>query len=327
MEKIGKILRSSIHIFLQNYHYFTSTAALLAFPFSVSVLLSQALVPASPPPLPTIYNRLRTLFDAAGFPSSSQFFTILSQKLSETIFSHIFTLPFTLTFLLIAKACIIQSLNHTKPTSPHSFTSIISIYKPILLTFLCNSFLILSANTTFFCLIFFVFNFFDGFGFSSSNFLLFLSAAGAVLYSIIVANTFVICNLALILSGMEGCGGYISILKACVLIRGRTSMALFLALPVNLALAAIEALFHFRVMRAFIFAEKPASSIIIEGIFIAYLYSIFIVLDTIVNYMFFKSCKAASSINQEGENFYRIEFSEKGNCNYYVSIQNFEELP
>lgn len=326
MAKTGKIIRTSIYTFLQRYHYFTSTAALLAFPFSVSVLLSQAYVPSSSSLLLTIYSRLRNLFDAAGFPPSSEFFTILSQKLSQTIFSSILTLPFTLSFLLITKAVVIQALKQNKPTNfpPPLFSSVLTLYKPLFLTYSCNSFLILSANATVFSVLFFAFNCLEGFGFSSPNFLLFLSAAGAVLYSIILANALIICSLALVLSGMERCGGYMAILKACALMRGRTSTALSLALPVNMALAAVEALFQYRVVRAYHFAGKLGISMALEGIFIAYLYSIFIVLDTIVICVFFKSCKTGCWIEQEGRYSYRIEFAEDSDG--YVRLRAAEEL-
>ncbi|KAK7292189.1 hypothetical protein RIF29_07957 [Crotalaria pallida] len=321
MEVSSKILRRSIHSFLQNYHYFTSTAVFLAFPFSVSILLSQALVTGpSSTLLPQIYTRLKTLFDAAGFPSSSQLFSILNLKVSQTITSSIFTLPFTLTFLLIAKACTIQALKNHKPTFTPSFNSIISLYKPLLQTYICNCFLILSANATAFCLMFLAFNCSEGLGYSSPTCLFLLSACGAILFSVILANALVICNMALALSGIEGHGGYLAILKACVLIKERTSMALFLALPVNLALAAIEALFHFRVVRTYHIAGKASPFVALEGILIAYLYSIFIILDTIVSCMFYKSFKTGSSwIEKEDRHLLRIEFPEEED--------HFEQLP
>ncbi|XP_040987637.1 uncharacterized protein LOC121235354 [Juglans microcarpa x Juglans regia] len=320
-ETSSKIIRRSVYTFLQRYHYFTSTAALLAFPFSVSVLLSQAYVPSSSTLLPTIYNRLRTLFDAAGFPSSLEFFTVLNQKLSETIFSSILTLPFTLTFLLITKASIIQALKQNKPTFPPTFSSVLTLYNPLLLTHFCNSLLILSVNATLFFLLFFAFNCFQGFGFSSPNFLLLLSAAGTVLYSIILANAIIVCNLAMVVSGIERCGGYMTILKACVLMRGRTSTALSLALPINMALAAVEALFQYRIVRAYHFAEKLGSSMVFEGIFIAYLYSIFVVLDTIVNCMFFKSCKKDSA-----SLCCSVEIAEVEGDHGYAILRTKEEL-
>lgn len=324
MEVSCKILRRSTHSFLQNYHYFTSTAAFLVFPFSASILLSQALVPSPSSFLPHIYNKLRTLFDAAGFPSS-QLFTILNLKVSQTVTSSIFTLPFTLTFLLIAKASIIQVLNHHKPTSPPpSFKSITSLYKPLLHTYTFNCFLILSANATAFGLMFLAFSFIERLGYSSfSSLILFMSIAGAVLFSVILANALVICNMALALSGIEGHGGYLAVLKACFLLRGRTSMALFLALPVNVALAAIEALFQFRVVRPYHIAGIARPCVALEGIFIAYLYSIFIILDTIVSCMFYKSLKTESWICQEDKHLFMIEFPDEDKYGYIGT----KELP
>ncbi|KAL1334169.1 hypothetical protein HN51_063067 [Arachis hypogaea] len=325
MEDSSKILRRSIHCFLQNYHYFTSTVVFLVLPFSVSLLLSQALVPSPSSLLPQVYNRLKNLFDAAGFPPS-ELFTILNLKVSQTITSSIFTLPFTLTFLLIAKASIIITLNqHKRTLLPPSFGSIFSLYKPLLQTYICNCFLILSANATAFGLLFLAFSCVEGLGYSSQSLLLFLSTSGAVLFSVILANALVICNMALALSGMEGHGGYLAILKACVMIREKTSMALFLALPVNVALAAIEALFQFRIVRTYHIAGKAGPYVALEGIFIAYLYSIFVIIDTIVSCMFYKSFKTGSSVDQEFKNLL-IEFQEEDNYGF-IKNKNFEELP
>ncbi|KAE9467211.1 hypothetical protein C3L33_00871, partial [Rhododendron williamsianum] len=103
---------------------------------------------------------------------------------------------------------------------------------------------------------------------------------------------------------MDKRGGFLAVLKACVLIRGRTATALALAIPVNMALAAVEALFQYRVVRAF---HTATSSTALEGIFIAYMYSIIVVIDTIVNCEFFKSCKRGfRTDHEEGGYTYRI---------------------
>lgn len=323
MEKAGKIIRRSIYTFLSNYQYFTS-AALLAVPFSASLLLSQALVPYLSL-LPTVQNRLQALFYAAGFPPSSEFFTILSLKLSQTITSSILVLPFTLSFLLIAKASIIQALNHPQKPSPQlKLPSFISLYSPLLHTQFCNSLFVLSANATCFTILFVAFNIFDGFDLlSSPKSILFSSATAAVVYSIILANALIISNLALVLSGMERSGGYISILKACVLIRGRNSTALSLALPLSMALAAVEALFQYRVVGAYSRTGFPTCSMALEWMFIAYLYSIFIVLDTIVGCLFFKSCKTAFLIEDQACRYsYRIEIAElEDHCSSLANVK------
>ncbi|KAM7269701.1 hypothetical protein ACFE04_025198 [Oxalis oulophora] len=304
MAQTTKIIRKSIYTFLQNYHHFTSTGALLAFPSSAAILLSQSY----PPLLPTIYLRLNSLFQASGFPPSSLFFYFLNLKLSQTISSSILTFPFAITFLLLAKSCIIRTLKNPKPSS---LPSIFTIFSHLYSTYLTNSLLILSANATSFAIIFFAFTFLEGLGFSSPDFFL-LSVSVAVVYSVLLSNVLVICNLALVLSGMENSGGYLSILKAFFLIRGRTLTALALAVPVNLSLAAIEALFQFRVVRAYNYAGKASYSMALEGMFIAYLYSIFLVLETVVSCIFFKSCcKQISCFDQEIRYAYKIEIAEE----------------
>ncbi|PIA62882.1 hypothetical protein AQUCO_00200714v1 [Aquilegia coerulea] len=325
MERSGKIMRRSMHIFLKSYNYFTSTAVLLVLPVAVSVLLSQALIPSMTPFIVTIHARLESLFRAAGFPSSLQFFSILSIKISQTICSSIFTLPFTLSFLLVAKAAIIRFLcNEKSPISP-PFSSLFPLCNPLLNTYLCNTFIILSANASAFFLFFLAFNSLDAFGFSCNNYILFLSAAGAVLYSVILANTFITCNLALIVAGMENCGGYLAILKACVLIKGRAATALSLALPVNFGLAAVEALFQYRVVRAYHLSEKLTFSIGFEGLLLAYLYSLLIIIDTITTCIFYKSCKSSTRID-EGR-YYRIELAEEQDIGTFTNSKISYELP
>ncbi|KAL6509525.1 hypothetical protein OROGR_022835 [Orobanche gracilis] len=297
------IIRKSIFTFLQKYQYFTSIPTLLAFPYAVSYLLTQALVSSSDS-FPLIDARLRALFLAAMFPlSSSQPLTVLNRKLSQTSLSFLFVSPFTFSFLLLARASvIIKSIDgHRKVT----FSSLTTLFIPLVITQFCNTLLILAANATCFFLFAIFFNFFNILGLPSSHGPLpFLTAIGAVIYSIILANSYVICNLASISSGMENRGGFVSILKACVMIRGRMATALSLAVTMNMALAAIEALFHCRVVRRFHRDLAPDSVEFMEGIFIACLYAVFLVIDTIVGCTFWKSCK---KVNQMDQYFHQIE--------------------
>lgn len=117
---------------------------------------------------------------------------------------------------------------------------------------------------------------------------------------------------------MDKSGGHIAILKACVLMRGRAATALALAIPVNMALAAVEALFQYRMVRAFY--STATSSTALEGIFIAYLYSIIVVIDTIVSCEFFKSCERGFRIDEEGGYAYRIRIEGQNG-------KTIEELP
>ncbi|KAL8547190.1 hypothetical protein ACS0TY_006773 [Phlomoides rotata] len=291
MGKTSRIMRRSIFSFLQNYQYFTSTPTLLALPFAISTLASQSLVSSSPL-FPLIHQRLRSLFLAAGFPPSSQLLSILNLKLSQTILSSFFVSPFTFTFLLLAKSSIIKAYH---PPQQHSW---ILLFYPLLTTQLCNTLLTLAANSSSLFLLALSFNFFDVLGFSSPHLIiLLLSAFGAIFYSIILANAYIISNLALISSGMEKRGGFIAVLKACVLIQGKSATALSLAVPLNLALAAIEALFQLRIVHR---DTAPNEALLIEAMLIAYLYALLLVLDTIVGCVFWKSCITGDQIEMHG---------------------------
>ncbi|XP_073119231.1 uncharacterized protein [Henckelia pumila] len=311
MEKTAAIIRRSIFTFLKNYQYFTSTPSLLALPFAVSCLVSQTIVPTSPL-FRLLHLRLRSIFLAAGFPPSAELFAILNLKLSQTIVNYLFSLPFTISFLLLAKASVIRAVELKKPEQKHLFSSWIKLLSPLLITQFCNSLLILSANATCFCLIVVYFNFFDVLGaLSAPGSSLLLSAIGAIIYSIILANAYVICNLALVLSGYEKAGGFISILKTYVLIQGRTATALTLALPFNMALAGIEFLFQYRVVRAYNRAFAINSTMVFEGFLIAYLYAMMLVLDTIVGCIFFRSCRTTEpETDQEDAYFHGIEIQD-----------------
>ncbi|CAI0412987.1 unnamed protein product [Linum tenue] len=273
-----QILRTSIYTFLQQFQFFTSTPAFLAFPFSASVLLSQAAAPAAA--------------TAAGFPPSSQFFTILNLKLAQTIAASIYTIPFSLTFFLFAKSSAFASLKNRAFNQPdHSSPpeSVSSIFWPLLLTHITNSFLVISANASAFCVMFLSFNVFERVFPTSPVFLLLLSAVGALVYS-------VICNLAAVISAMEKRGGYLAVLKAAVMMQGRASTALSLALPVNLGMAGIEALFQYRIVigRYWVYETTPWSrslTVGLEAMLICYMYSMFVVLDAIVGCFFFKSIR------------------------------------
>ncbi|MQL91084.1 hypothetical protein Taro_023693 [Colocasia esculenta] len=294
MEETRRILRRSVHAFLQDYQAFASTAALLVFPVAASVLLSQVLAPHSSPLLEAIRARLGALFVAAGFPASSELFAYLNLKFSQTLFSFALTFPFTLTFLVLAKAAAIQlacgrGRRLGGPAPPMS--SLLRLYPPLLRTHLCNALVLLSANASVFALLFVAFNATGLLGLTSDEAALCLSAAGAVVYSVVLANALVACNMAVVISGVEGSGGLLPILKACLLVRGRAATALTLALPANLFMATAEALFQLRVVKPYRAAGRWSPSVVWEGATIAYIYSLIVVLDVVVSCMFFKSCK------------------------------------
>ena len=145
---------------------------------------------------------------------------------TQTILSSTLSLPFSLSSLLLAKAAVIRIL--------HSLAS----------THICNSLLILSATAASFSLLAAMLSL------SSPRFRLLFSAAGVIAYSITLASVYSLHRLPPRADHRRCGGGFSWTVEACVLIRGWSSAALSLAAAMNVALAAVEALFQYRVINA-----------------------------------------------------------------------------
>ncbi|KAI8534026.1 hypothetical protein RHMOL_Rhmol10G0056300 [Rhododendron molle] len=75
---------------------------------------------------------------------------------------------------------------------------------------------------------------------------------------------------------------------------------------------AVEGLFRHRVVRADHIIERSGFSLAMEGVFIAYLYSLLIVLDTIASCLFFKSTKEDTQIDYaKGRCYFQIKIVKK----------------
>ncbi|KAG6412294.1 hypothetical protein SASPL_124969 [Salvia splendens] len=252
-------MRKSIFTFLQNFHHLSTIPTLLLLPFAA---------------------RLHSVLLTTGIPPQSNLFTTLNLKLTQTILSSTLSLPFSLSSLLLAKAAVVRLLHHHH--YKHSLTSTLS---RLIFTHICNSLLFLSATAAMLSL-------------SSPRFRLLFSAAGVIAYSIALASVYAIFGLTLIIaaaaddSGGGGGDGWISsIVEARVLIRGRSSAALSLAAAMNVALAAVEALFQYRVINAYGRDAAVTPAMVLEAAVVAYFYAIVVIVDTIVGYVFLKRCR------------------------------------
>ncbi|KAL8150650.1 hypothetical protein V2J09_020458 [Rumex salicifolius] len=236
-----KILRKSIHAFLTYLHHFTSTPTLLALPFSLSLLLHLHSSAASS----ALHGRLHAAIAAAGFPIELPTSNFLLLKLSQTLYSSFSTLPLSF-FLLLSKSSTIHSLKYleNRSVNRHSFEQnpYTSSFFNLLLTHIYNLFLLVAANSASFTLLC------VAFAFTATDLSpTWVFVIGSVFYSFIVANTVVVCNLALISSVSEGKGGFPAILKACGTVNGNTVNALVLALPAKLAMTGVEVVFWYRI--------------------------------------------------------------------------------
>ncbi|XP_030466475.2 uncharacterized protein LOC115685537 [Syzygium oleosum] len=261
MEGAARIIRRSVHSFLKNIDSFNAPVLLL-LPYSASLLLS------------------RSLFPATNTTSLS-----LRQSLLRTIFSFVLAL----TFLAMAKSRVIQALANRHGSS---LSSSFPLYRRLVKLQLLHTSLALAADA--------MASVPHGF-FSSGRGNLLALTTRTVSYAI-AANLSAVCDVALAVAGIENCSATEAIRKACSL-RRRESAALLIALPHYLCLAAVEALFRFRyrsVMEGRS-GERPYLAMASEGVVIAWLYSVVVVLDTIACGLYVKS-HGSSSRADEGAN-------------------------
>ncbi|GJN34959.1 hypothetical protein PR202_gb23676 [Eleusine coracana subsp. coracana] len=328
MGSAGKIIRAALHAFFRHYHPSSSAASLLALPFSAAALLARS-HPALLGPAHLLSRRLRRVLVAAGFPPASQLLFLLSHRLSQRACAFLASLPFSLTFLLLAKACAVHHCcgSSSPPVRPQRQwrrgapaiaigEMVRSSFPAMARTELANCLALLLANAAVFAALLAAFNAAAALGllgptttasFSSTSFstsgdraVLALSAAGVIVYSVAMANAAAACNLATVVAAVEGGngGGARAVLKAALMLlrAGDAATAVAASLPVSLAAAAVEALFQLRVARPCAASGgRVTAGMIVEGVLVAYIHAMICVLDTVVSSMVYQRCKASRS--------------------------------
>ncbi|KAG8048771.1 hypothetical protein GUJ93_ZPchr0009g1003 [Zizania palustris] len=315
MGSATRIVRMALHAFFSNYHPAASAAALLALPFSAAALVSRspALLAQRPVILPALSRRLRRVLVAAGFPPASQLLFLLNHRLSQSIFSFLATLPFSLSFLLLAKAYVVRATQARGRGRGRSAAPAASgplrlrgCYPAMATTQLANFAALLFAHAAVFAALLAAFSGAEALRLGSEGrAMLALSAAGVIVYSVALANATAVCNLATVVAAAEGRSGCHAVLKAVLLVRGDAATAVAVALPASLATAAVEGLFQIRITRPYMLNGKMSSAMVCEGFLIAYIHSMICVLDTVITCMVYQTCKASHSCDL-------LELEEKG---------------
>ncbi|XP_042405016.1 uncharacterized protein LOC121995309 [Zingiber officinale] len=320
----AKIMKKSVNTFLCSYQTFTSIAGLFVFPASLSILLSQAFLSCSNPILHRIvYSHLCFLFRAARFPDVG-LYSWINLKLAQTIFSFIFTLPFTLTFLLLAKVLIIRTTNGQpcwrrclfSPQMPSCRRS----YCSALITHLFSSSVMVVLNAAVFSALCLVFSAAEIAGLTSNTWALLLTATGLMLSAVAIGNAIAVCKLSIVVATTEGRSGWEALVKACVLAKGRAETALALVMAPDMGMALAEALFQYKVVRPYLDGGgKVNGEMVWEAYLIAYVHSLLLVLDAITSCLFYNHCKFRRRLDSEDgvdDHYIELEPEEKRVCSF-----------
>ncbi|PIN02302.1 hypothetical protein CDL12_25188 [Handroanthus impetiginosus] len=294
-----EILRETVRILRYNSTGFMTIVALLICPVS-AVLLSNVLVDESLVKRLTL--RLLLIAKSSGLPLNS-FIKHSCQKFSEMAVSVTMCFPLFVTLSLLSKAAVVYSVDCTysrKKFDPSKFYVIISkIWNRIVLTYLWVCAVLSGCVSLFLVLLVAVSSVFLIMGFSS-DLIIYAAMFVGLIFSVVLANAIIICNIAVVISVLEDVSGPQALIRSSLLIRGQTQVGLLIFLGSTIGMAFVEGLFEHRVKTL---SYGDGSSRIWEGPLLVLMYSFVVLIDSMMSTVFYFSCKSyrMESANEENE--------------------------
>ncbi|CAN4122137.1 unnamed protein product [Withania somnifera] len=259
-----EILKETVRILKYNPIVFFSIATLLIFDQSVVKALN---------------IRLLLLAKSSGLPLKP-FIKQCCQKLSEMVISA------------VSKAAIVYSVGCTYSRKNLDFRKfciiVTNIWKRIVVTYLWVCMVITGCVTLFLLLLVVVSSAFSVIGFPP-DLLLYPEMIVGIIFSIILANVMIICNIAIVISVLEDDSGSEALLRSSSLIKGQTQVGLLIFLGSTIGMAFVEGLFKHRVK---ILSYGDGSSRIWEGPLLVIMNSFVMLIDSMMSTVFYFSCKS-----------------------------------
>ncbi|KAL7132782.1 hypothetical protein ABFS83_12G097000 [Erythranthe nasuta] len=295
-----EILRETVRILRYNSAGFMAIVAVLICPVS-AVVLSNVLVNQSLSKWLSI--RLLLIAKSSGLPLRP-FVKHSCQKLSESVVSVTLSFPLFITLSLLSKAAVVYSVDCTysrrKFDSSKLYVIVSKIWKRVVFTYLWVCLVVSGCVTLFLVLLIVVSSvFFLIMGFPS-DLILYPAMVVGFLFSVVLANTIIICNIAIVISVLEDVSGPQALLRSSSLIKGQTQVGLLIFLGSTIGMAFVEGLFEHRVKTL---SYGDGSSRIWEGPLLVVMYSFVVLIDSMMSAVFYFSCKSyrMESANEENE--------------------------
>ncbi|KAF8369422.1 hypothetical protein HHK36_032567 [Tetracentron sinense] len=292
-----EILRETVRILRYNSSAFMVIAAVLICPVS-AVYLSNVLVDQSI--VKRLTTRLLLVARSSGLPLKP-FIKQSCKSFAEMALSATFSFPLYITFSLLSKAAIVYSVDCTYSKKKFDLSNflgiIVKIWRPLVSTFLWVCMVIIGCLALFLVLLVAVCNIFSILGFPSDLIVYPMIMVGLI-FSVIFANAMVICNIAIVLCVLEDVSGPKALLRSGVLTKGQTQVGLLIILGSTMVLAFLEGLFEHRVKTL---SYGDGSSRIWEGPLLVIMYSFVMLIYSMMNAVFYFSCRSSSIEALEGE--------------------------
>lgn len=286
-----EILRETVRILRYNSTGFVAILALLICPVS-AVVLSNVLVDQSIVKQLTI--RLLLVAKSSGLPLSP-FIKQSCQKFSEMAVSATMCFPLYITLSLLSKAAVVYSVDCTysrkRFDSSKFYVIARKIWRRLIATYFWVCAVIVGCITLFFVLLVAVSSTFSVMGFPS-DLILYPAMVLGLIFSIILANSIIICNIAIVISVLEDVSGPQALLRSSSLVKGQTQVGLLIFLGSTIGMAMVEGLFEHRVKTL---SYGDGSSRIWEGPLLVIMYSFVVLIDSMMSAVFYFSCKSYST--------------------------------
>lgn len=292
-----EILRETVRILRYNCAGFMAIAALLICPVS-AVQLSNSLIDHSIVRRLTI--RLLLIARTSGLPLNPVV-KQSCQKFSEMVVSTSLCFPLYVTLSLLSKAAVVYSVDCTysmKQFDTSKFCVIVrKLWKRVVVTYIWACMVIVGVLTLFLVLLVAICNVFFIFGFTS-DLLVYPGIAMGLVFSVVFANAIIVCNVAVVISVLEDASGPQALLRSSVLIRGQTQVGLLMYLGTTIGMTFVQGLFEHRVKTL---SYGDGSSRIWEGPLLVIMYSFVVLIDSMMNAVFYFSCRSFSMEAANGE--------------------------
>ncbi|KAA8529384.1 hypothetical protein F0562_033817 [Nyssa sinensis] len=283
-----EILRETVRILRYDSMSLMAIGALLICPVS-AVLLSNVLVDQSIVKRLTI--RLLLVAKSGGLPLRP-FIKQSCQKFSEMALSAAMCFPLYITLSLLSKAAIVYTVDCTysrkKFDSSKFYVIVTKIWRRLAWTYLWACMVIVGCLTLFLVLLVAVSSLFSILGFPS-DLVVYPAMMVGFVFSIIFANSIIICNIAIVISVLEDVSGPQALLRSVLLIRGQTQVGLLIFLGSTIGMAFVEGLFEHRVKTL---SYGDGSSRIWEGPLLVLMYSFVVLIDSMMSAVFYFSCRS-----------------------------------
>ncbi|TXG56566.1 hypothetical protein EZV62_017879 [Acer yangbiense] len=298
-----EILRETVRILRYNSSGFMIIAALLICPLS-AVVLSNVVIDHTI--VKTLTVRLLLVAKSSGLPLRP-FIQHSCQKFSEMAVSSVMCFPLYITFSLLSKAAVVYSVSSTylkkKVDFSKFFVTIRKIWRRLVFTYLWMCMAIVGCLTLFFVLLIGVCSTVSVIGFSP-DLVVYAAMMVSLAFSVVFANVVIICNIGIVISMLEDVSGPQALLNSGILIKGQTQVGLLIFLGSTIGMAFIEGLFEHRV-KALSYGD--GSSRIWEGPLLVLMFSFVVLIDSMMNAVFYFSCKFYNMEASVGESQSNID--------------------